>query len=438
MQCPNCKMNISDSSRICLHCGLQFNQIQSSSGVCPNCKAAVNPTDQFCISCGTNLASTGASVSTSQVSQQTPQQQVGVPFVKQNNAINKEPYLKAYFGKRYDRVFNSTFSVGTLLFHELWLFVWRLYAPGIRLILTQIGVTIVFAFARLILSSLGIISVVLALTGTDLILTIIQLVVHIIVLINYAKTFPKLILNRAASEINKIMEKTADETERIKRCKRAGTPNYIFMFIVIFITCVLTFVVIKSVDKTTSESKSKYFSDVALEYVNEIRYVVSGNELWCGDKIENLPSGVYYYAFTTADGSSATDLASFPKNSAWDGGNLSGQIYIYKDTGRRYYQYSYALVLVDETGRGIGEFDKDGKPIKAISVNDLDSTVVSTRKDAYRKLYYEKAKSGTETALNVDTAPTAETVFDDKTIGELLKSVGFDSTSAPISCKIIK
>lgn len=429
MQCPNCKMNISDSSRICLHCGLQFNQIQSSSGVCPNCKASVNPTDQFCISCGTNLASASASVSTSQVAQQTPQQQVGVPFVKQNNAINKEPYLRAYFGKSYDHDMTSHFSIGTFFLEWFWLAFYRLYGDAFSMVLTQIGVGIALFVVLLVLNLIGI--------NLSSISSGLSFAASIYISIIYAKKFPESYYKRADKKISEILEKTTDENERLKLCKKAGKPNFLVPIIIFLAPLIIVpLLVLPATMNTIDKTRINVFADEAQTYINEVRTLVLFDKLDCGGVISALPSGMYYYSFTTANGDSSVVFEQ-PAKSPWQDKNISGQVYIYKRSSP-YSQkgvYDYAIVLVDEDGRGIGEFDSNGKPMLVINSNNIMSSSVSVKDGNNRKLYYNISKDGTDEALNVLTAPTLETKWNDMSFSQMMTYDGISPIN-PIACKM--
>ena len=123
--------------------------------------------------------------------------------------------------------------------------------------------------------------------------------------------------------------------------------------------------------------------------------------------------------------------------SLWQEKNISGQVYIYKkdSPNSQHFAYEYAIVLVDEDGRGVGEFDSNGKPIVVINSNDIKPSKVYTEDGDNRKLYYNILKAGKDEALNVLTAPTLETKWNGMSFSQ---KMGYDGISPvnPIACKI--
>ncbi|MBQ6323287.1 MAG: hypothetical protein IJI22_00460 [Bacilli bacterium] len=101
--------------------------------------------------------------------------------------------------------------------------------------------------------------------------------------------------------------------------------------------------------------------------------------------------------------------------------------------------YEYAVVIADEDGNGIGEFDSNGKPLKVTSMKRLESpTLIKKDKKNIinRKIFYEKTASGTNEDLNVLAAPTLETKWDDKCFADMLNESSLQANSTPIACTL--
>ena len=135
MICPKCQMNIKDDARICVHCGMQFNNVQSvevqkPSLVCPSCNSQIDSGLKFCTNCGADLSS--VQVNSTPVVQSTP---------VINNENDRDRYLRAYFGKNYDSVMKSDFSIGTFFFGWLWLLLYGLFKPALNLFLICLGIS---------------------------------------------------------------------------------------------------------------------------------------------------------------------------------------------------------------------------------------------------------------------------------------------------------
>lgn len=426
MQCPNCKMNIKDGSQFCMHCGSRFSnspvpQAQTvMPSVCPNCNAPVQAGASFCVKCG-NRISNG----------QSPNGMVMQPQIQVNNGQNDiEKYQRAYFGKSYDRVMDSSFSLGVFFFDWVWLVVFGLYSTAVKLFLTHIGINILARVLGLVLGSLS---------------GILAFGANIYVSYLYASEFSNSRLDKANKEIDNILRTTQNEEERLRLCKKASrNVTGIIIVVSIILVLVIGFGVlfmasIASAASAIDDSKKDTFMDTSRVYINATKNAVLADEIKCGGEvISKKDEGVYYYPFTTKNGTSATFLTELGGKSSWQSEDVAGQVYIYKTKVEGVDRYSYAVVLVDAEGRGIGSFDYNGKPEKVLSDSILSRSDVFDRDGDNRKVYFEKASVGTVEALTSETAPTLSTKWDDKTLSELTKSDGTKITNAPIACEGIQ
>ena len=453
MQCPKCNMNVADGAKMCLHCGTQFtySQVQPDTQVlpgatgevqCPNCQAYVSGSSQFCTNCGQQLKQHTSQAPAQQYRDlpqgQTPVQQfstnqgiiqANAQVIKSQAEKNRDQeerikYQKAYFGKSYERVTTSSFSFPTFLFGIPYLLIYKLYSEAINWFVTLIIVAVVT----------GLLSIVLFFISPIISLGVLGFQIYLG--IKFAKKFYPAYLERANREINEIMQKTTDEEERLRLCKKANRPSYIWLTVFILLLISPIALEMYSSRKSTEwidSSRQDTFANTAEMYLYGVKNEALGNNLQCGDKdISSSPAGMYFYPFTTATGTTATDILSSGGKSSWGSIDVAGQVLIYKTVDEFGEKYDTAIALVDANGRGIGEFNTSGNPTKLISKDNLKHELVSGKDGDNRKLYYSKASVGTDKALNIDTAPTTKTLWDDKELG---KDMGINTN--PIACKII-
>ena len=429
MQCPNCQMNIKDDAKFCIHCGTQFNvsmgtqvaQVQSGTSTCPKCQAPIQEGAQFCINCGAQLASTA-----SQPAQTNQIMNVYTPEQAQADKAAQEKYFRTYLGSRYTSITNANFSFGTFFLGWPWLLFYKLYGAAGRLLLTQLVISFVA----------GLISRVIGILGST-----VGLIANIYISYVYAQSFASAYRTRANSDVSDIMNQTQDEEERLKLCKKRGRPLYPALIIVCWPLVLLTVVPLLGAYSTVDNSRQDVFMDTSHAYLNAMKNAVLADELICGKAISEVGPGIYYYSFTTANGDSATKLLEQGGKSPWGNANVAGQIYIFKNynSTAKIDNYQYGIVLVDEKGRGFGEFSESGQPQKIIASGYLNRSIINTSDGENRKIYYNKAKAGTKKALNKDTAPTSDaecgyTSFE--TFYKYAIENKTDSNPKPVACDI--
>ena len=450
MQCPKCNMKVADGAKMCLHCGTQFTytQVQPDTQVlpeatgeiqCPNCQAFVSGASQFCTNCGARLK-TNVQQAPNQQYRDLPQGQTPVQQFSTNSGTiqanaqvlkshaqwaqdqeDRIKYQKAYFGKDYQKVTTSNFSFSTFILGIPYLLIHKLYSVAIEW----------FVIGIIAATVITILSVILFFFRP--IIDIGAFCFYFYFSIVFARKFYPACLERANREINAIMAMTNDEEERLRLCKKAHKPSYIWLTVTILLIISPFLLSFWNASQDMNNTRQYSFENIAESYLSEVKNGALANNLQCGDKdISSSPAGMYFYSFTTATGTTATDLMLSRYKSPWGNANVTGQVLIYKKIDDFGEIYDVAIVLVDEAGRGIGEFSANGTPEKAISRNNLKHDHVATKDGKNRKLYYTKASVGTDKALNIDTAPTTKTLWDDKELG---KDMGI--TTNPIACKII-
>lgn len=432
MQCPNCQMNVREGSQFCIYCGTQFSGIQTkqpqvSTNACPKCNAPIAAGAQFCTNCGEQL--NGGQVQAPTVPQ--PVQSVE-PVVKET--IDYDKYLNAYFNHRYTDVAKSNFSIGTFLFSFWWLLIYKLYEAAIKMFIVLVASGVV---ANIVIK-------VIALSGSRSILIIlIPLVTNIVISVIYAQNFSRLRIEKASTDIERILRSTSNEEERIKKCRAAGKINYIILIIVLLpvLLVLLSFFGIFSFASGPASSIEKSrldtFKDTAIMYVREVKNTVLANELNCGVPINDAEPGIYYYSFTTANGDSATKLTTFGGKTPWKNGDVSGQVYIYKHlTEDNKTKYEYGLVFADAEGRGFGQFNNSGQAIKIVSETSMYNSKRDGSKSDNRKHFYELTSVGTSQALNI--APGSNAFWDERRLSDLTSSGTTRIVKAPVACEINK
>ena len=203
MICPKCQMNIKDDARICVHCGMQFNNVQSvevqkPSLVCPSCNSQIDSGLKFCTNCGADLSS--VQVNSTPVVQSTP---------VINNENDRDRYLRAYFGKNYDSVMKSDFSIGTFFFGWLWLLLYGLFKPALNLFLICLGISFTTSLISVFI-------------GGGKIFSLIGLVIQLYIVYQYANNFTAFRLDKANTAIDEVLRTVQDENERLVMCEKKG------------------------------------------------------------------------------------------------------------------------------------------------------------------------------------------------------------------------
>ena len=155
MQCPVCKLNIKDDATMCMHCGTSFqnNNVNTQLGMYQQPQ-----TPQY----GSVVPQRGVQPTSQQpVYQQTQ-------FIPRSNTLSitdeqRDSYLAAYAGFRYNGIRNSQFSIGTFFLGWLWLAMNRLYSKAFKMWLVSLGIRLLASVITGILIKAGIIRVVLLL-----------------------------------------------------------------------------------------------------------------------------------------------------------------------------------------------------------------------------------------------------------------------------------
>lgn len=354
-----------------------------------------------------------------------------------NEQNERDKYLRAYFGSSYDKVMNSNFSIGTFLFGWLWLIAYKLYGLAGKMFLIFLGLSI---------ASRVVLAIFVALFGVfgGLFAIIAIIVAYVWVDVIFAKNFFSDRTATASFEIDKIIKSTDDENERLEKCKKAGKPLYLVLFLAFAIPGIallgiigLLFAGVGGNLRMIENSRKDYFLDTSKAYINAIKNAVAADELKCGEYYSKLEPGVYYYSFATANGDSATNLLEQGGKSPWNEANVSGQIIILKTEKDGYTKNQFAAVMVDEEGREIGFFDENGHPTEVISEIELRRASVNTKDGNGRKNFYNRTKFGTMVSFE-KTTPLLTTTWDGTSIEDMLKSNDVEKVEKPIACEMIE
>lgn len=172
---------------------------------------------------------------------------------------------------------------------------------------------------------------------------------------------------------------------------------------VITIMGILMMVAIPSVSRTIENSRRDTFKDTGLAYLAAIKNSVAQDELTCNSKpISAVDAGYYYYAFSSTK-ASGTDLMQSGGKSSWGNAEVAGVIMIKKSVDGTRTKYEYSMEFVDSVGRGFGtaKATDDGTPINTIKEDNIKRSVVSTKNDGNRKVFYDAYKNAEN-----GTAPT--------------------------------
>ena len=164
MQCPNCNLNVSDSAKICIHCGMMF-----SNGTATGVINTVPP-------------------------QNPAPRQIPNPELPETQAvIDRKRYLQAFTNGKYDSINNSHFSVGTFFLGPVWLLSHKLYKDALKM----------FGILALIFIIEIALTIFLTLIGALLLVVIIRLVadcIEIKLYYDYCRDFPYLYINNAEKQ----------------------------------------------------------------------------------------------------------------------------------------------------------------------------------------------------------------------------------------------
>ncbi len=424
MQCPNCNMNIKDDAQFCLHCGTQFANrpvapVQTATAAtCPKCNAAIAPGTQFCTNCGFQIQGAQSAQTPDQILQQKQQ-------VIAQEQIQREKYMRAYFGSGYDSVMEGSFSIGTFFFGWVWLIIYKLYSAAGKMFVTQVVINFVAVILSPLLGGFG---------------TILGGTASLWITIMYAREFSSAYLDRANHEIDYILSTVPNEEDRLKECKKAGGPSLIAGIVVVGaflgIIALIFFSAVMGAGSTIEHSRQDTFMDTSRAYVNAIKNAVYADEIKCGKNIYEADAGIYYYSFTTRAGDSATKILEMGGKSSWNNADVAGQVIIHKSISGGRPNYKFAVVLVDEKGKGIGEFTNDGKVTAVVSETLLRRSDVNTSDGDNRKAYFNKVASGSTSALN-SVGPTLNTEWDYTPLRNLYGKDQESIKTEPVACEYI-
>jgi len=293
MQCPKCGSKVSEGSRCCLHCGTMMEQI-----------IAANPNGNVTGGMSVQQPSPGMTQQNNmnnQFMQQNTQQQQGyvqpIGVIQQPTGSGRDDkikeYYKYYFGKSYDTVINSNFSVGTFFFGALWLLGYKLYSQAVSYFFTMLALevasTIIVAFCAFLLGPLV------------TVISLIFLIVMIVIGVRYAKSFYSDRLMKANNDIRNIMNVTENEEERIRMCKDAGKPIYPVLFLIALPWIIALGAIVMAVFGTVGTSSSiidnsrkDSAADKAHEYINLVRNGVLSESIVTVDGSKFEDKHAYY------------------------------------------------------------------------------------------------------------------------------------------------
>lgn len=149
---------------------------------------------------------------------------------------------------------------------------------------------------------------------------------------------------------------------------------------VITIMGILMLVAIPAVSRTIENSRRDTFMDTAKAYVNAVKNAVAADEIKCGsdDKIISAEGeGIYTLKFDS-DASTGKDLMEQGGKSSWGNVNVRGIVAVRKTIADNRNSYEYAVIMIDEVGRGIGTATADGVPTLIVADTYLSRSDVAT------------------------------------------------------------
>lgn len=173
---------------------------------------------------------------------------------------------------------------------------------------------------------------------------------------------------------------------------------------VITIMGILMMVAIPSVSRTIENSRRDTFKDTALAYLSAIKTSIAQDEMSCDNKPISAVDAGYYYYFLSSTQNSGKDLMQSGGKSSWGNADVAGVIMIKKEVDGTRTNYKYSMMFVDSVGRGFGtaKAPTDGTPVKTELEASINRTVVSTKNDGNRKVFYDANNGATPSK-----APTA-------------------------------
>ena len=148
---------------------------------------------------------------------------------------------------------------------------------------------------------------------------------------------------------------------------------------VITIMGILMLVAIPAIARVIENSRRDTFLNTAKTYMNAMKNSISQDEAEVNGKgISAAEAGYYYYFFDSA-ADSGHDLVDEGGKSAWGNVEVRGHIVVHKTiTGAGKPKYEYAVIMVDEKGRGIGTANTSGVPTKVYSEKTLKRSAVKS------------------------------------------------------------
>ena len=270
MLCPKCNMNIKDDVKICIFCGASIDTVNNTSiesssySVCPKCNSTLVEGNHFCTNCGYRVTDTEIN---DKINQNVNNNSEKVE-VKDNSDKDKEKYYQAYFNNKYEKVKNSSFSFGVLLFEWVWLCLYRLYSDAIRMFVSVFVAQVIGGF----------IGGTLVMGGKSILLGgLIMIGCTLVVSVSYARDFSNLRLQKAKEDIDKVLGTTFNEEDRINACKREGRLNYLFLILVVInIFSMISFVLNLFVGE---ENAKKEVINTSHEYVKLLQSEIDNKKI---------------------------------------------------------------------------------------------------------------------------------------------------------------
>lgn len=356
MQCPNCNLNIKDDASFCIHCGARFEG---------NTPAPSTP----------QLNQNNSMPSQNNPVQNQNNNQVAYSMPQANNT-DRDKYIRAYLGSRYNKVMNSDFSWGTFFFGWIWLFTHKLWGAGFKLIFTMIGLGFI----------LGIVNTIAALLFSKAIVILLFLVVaelfgYIYVIVLFCKDYSNYYLEKANFEINEVLNVYKNEEEALRICEKRGKPLYIILIIFLLIPMISSVFAVYVSSHSIDDSRKGIFLDTTKLYVNSVKNGWMAGDIVCKKNAQDttftitsdeITEGKYFVPVATSDDLWNKKMNDFkitgsPKTntdnllyqggkSPWKNSDVYGVVLIdaNNSAASRYSSKKYYVALVDEAGRGVG------------------------------------------------------------------------------------
>ena len=185
---------------------------------------------------------------------------------------------------------------------------------------------------------------------------------------------------------NSTVNTTKNSNDKAKKRRRGFT--LIELLATITIIGILFLIAIPAVSSTIDNSRKSAFADVALKYIHAIKQSVTQDEIVCGPSsisINSLPSDSSYYIAFDSSNDSGKDLMEKGGKSPYGNGDVKGVVVVSKDSSGD----KYAIAIVDEQGRGFGNFQGFDYTIHSfVSEANLKKENVM-EKTVYGKYYYD-------------------------------------------------